>query len=176
MDLGLVFLGIGSGTNVSGGLALKTATGASGQLRFIYSGSTFRAGDDFFPGVPAAVSLNVQGTISSGVGVLLGLERQRIDANNSGLPKWSVVQSYRTDISGTVALPVPIHLIAPSHFAGLSVDAGTGLLTSGAATEALAVTLRTVDLHDAGKARVIARLCSGNVLASGDYLAVFADA
>ncbi len=176
VDQGVVFIGIGSGTNVSGGLVIRTPGGASGQLSMMYSG-TFRAGPSFFPGVATDVSLTVQGTLSSGAGLQIGVERQRVDNNNSGLPKWSLVSTYRTDISGQVggATTFPLQLIAPANLSGQLVDASPGLLSSGAAGETLAVTLRTTDLHGAGQARVIAKICSGNLLASGDFFAISVD-
>ena len=168
VDKGIVLLALGSGTT-----QVSAAPGYSGTPRIMYSG-TYRASDPFHVGAAGVVAVTVQGNIAvSGTGVVVGVERQRSDFSptTSGLSRWSLVTTTRTDQSGAAQL----HQINKTAWAGQNVDTSSGLIGSGTATESLAVTLITTDLAAAGPSRVIARAFSGT-FASGDYIICAVDA
>lgn len=167
-DTGIVGLFIGSGTTKA-----ATAPGYPGTPRILQSGD-FRFSDTFNPGNASVVAVTVQGTLLvSGKTVVVGIERQRsnVSPTSSGLAKWSLVQSTRTDTGVSSGIQV---ITTPAAFTGQAVDTSSGLLVSGTAAESLAVTLTTTNLIGAGNARVIVAAGNG-ILASGDFVLVSVD-
>jgi hypothetical protein len=173
-DKGVVLLAIGSGTTQA-----ATAPGYGGTPRIMMSG-TYRASDSFAVGAASVVAVTVQGNILvSGTGVTVGIERQRNDLSpsTSGLAKWSLVTSTRTDLGGGVigSGAAQLHNINKSAWTGQNVDTSSGLIASGTAAESLAVTLLTTDLAASTNARLIVRTFSG-FMASGDFVIASVDA
>lgn len=175
IDQGVVLYAIGSGTAAT----YLQGNGAAGVPRIVTSGAA-RASDVFYVGNAPSVSISLTANINtSGFGATVVVERQRYDAQNSGLTRWSVVGTTRTDnaiLSGLVQAPVVQQTILSGHLGGRIVDTSSGALISGGALEALGVTLRTAELQGAtGGARILVRACSGG-FTSGDYLIASVDA